>query len=235
MHLWQTFKSDTCTGRKQSMRSIVRAIQILLFALAMSGGAPTDAAAENITAAGRELASKFDSFDVEHRWIAGAHVDWQTGLPDGKAERLPGKHTHCSAFVASAAETLGVYILRPPEHGQVLLANAQNEWLASPMATAAGWRRLNDAREAQAAANRGQLVVASYHNHRDDIPGHIAIVRPSEKSDTQIAEEGPDIIQAGGHNYTSTTVKHGFANHPAAWGRNEIGYYAHDLKSEAHK
>ena len=88
---------------------------------------------------------------MEHHWIAGEHVDWQTGLPDGKAERLPGKHTHCSAFVASAAEALDVYILRPPEHGQVLLANAQNEWVASPMATAAGWRRLNDAQEAQAA------------------------------------------------------------------------------------
>ena len=162
---------------------------------------------------------------MEHHWIAGEHADWRTGLPDGKAERLPGKHTHCSAFVASAAEALGVYVLRPPEHGQVLLANAQNEWVASPMATPAGWRRLNDAQEAQAAPNRGQLVVASCHNYRDDIPGHIAIVRPSEKSDSQIAEEGPEIIQA--------TVKRGFASHPSAWGHNEIAYYAHDLKSDA--
>ena len=217
------------------MRSIARVIQALFFALALSGVAASGAVAEGITAAGRELASKLDSFDVENHWIAGEHVDWQTGLPDGKPEKLPGKHTHCSAFVASAAETLGVYILRPPEHGQVLLANAQNEWLASPMAAAAGWRRLNDAREAQAAANRGELVVASYHNHRDDIPGHIAIVRPSEKSDAEIGEEGPEIIQVGGHNYTMTTVKRGFASHPAAWGHNEIAYYAHVLKLGEHE
>jgi hypothetical protein len=59
--------------------------------------------------------------------------------------------------------------LRPPEHGQKLLANAQSEWLAEEGA-ARGWVRLADADQAQAAANRGLLVVASYHNHHDDRP-----------------------------------------------------------------
>ena len=59
---------------------------------------------------------------VESKWIAGEHVYWDTGLPTGVPETSPGKHTHCSAFVAAAAKNLGVYILRPPEHGQKLLA-----------------------------------------------------------------------------------------------------------------
>jgi hypothetical protein len=144
-------------------------------------------------------------------------------------ETSSGKHTHCSAFVAAAAKKLGVYILRPPEHGQKLLANAQNEWLAAEGPTH-GWHKLADAREAQADANRGLLVVASYRNHHDDRPGHIAIVRPGTKTPAQIAAEGPDVIQAGAVNATSISIKAGFAGHPAAWRDNEIAYYAHEVK-----
>lgn len=183
---------------------------------------------DEISPAGRQLAQKLDSFDVEKHWPAHLHVNWETGDPDGKPEKGTGAHTHCSAFVASAAKQLGVYILRPPEHGQVLLANAQNEWLKSEGA-AQGWHHLKDGAEAEAAANKGELVVASYHNHHDNKPGHIAIVRPSTKSAEAIASEGPDMVQAGGHNYNVVSAKKGFAGHPAAWRDNEIEYYAHDL------
>ena len=61
---------------------------------------------------------------------------------------------------------------------------------------ASGWVKLANAAEAQAAANRGLLVVASYHNHHDDRPGHIAIERAGDKTAEQIAAEGPDVIQA---------------------------------------
>jgi hypothetical protein len=167
--------------------------------------------------------------DVENKWIAGQHIYWETGFPTGVPETSPGKHTHCSAFVAAAAKTLGVYILRPPQHGQMLLANAQNEWLAA-QGSENGWTRLADADAAQAAANRGQLVVASYHNHHDDRPGHIAIVRPGAKTVEQIAAQGPDAIQAGAINRTSISVKDAFAGHPAAWRDHEIVYYGHDVK-----
>ena len=126
-------------------------------------------------------------------------------------------------------KNLGVYILRPPEHGQKLLANAQSEWLAEEGA-ARGWVRLADANQAQAAANRGLLVVASYHNHHDDRPGHIAIVRPGSKTAEQMAAEGPDVIQAGSVNKTSISLRDGFAGHPAAWRDHEIVYYAHEVK-----
>src|SRR5271167_1948106 len=113
---------------------------------------------------GHQLANFLDTLQVESRWPAGVHVNWETGLPDGRTERFEGKHTHCSAFVASAAKQLGVYILRPPEHGQMLLANAQYDWLADQGA-AHGWAPVSDGYEAQKAANRGFLVVASYKNH----------------------------------------------------------------------
>lgn len=177
---------------------------------------------------GRRLGAFLDSLQVESRWPAGVHVDWESGLPDGKVEHFEGKHTHCSAFVASAAKQLGVYILRPPEHGQTLLANAQYDWLRDEGASK-GWSPLPDGYEAQRAANRGYLVVAAYKNHSSEKPGHIVIVRPSGKTRAEILADGPDIIQAGGHNYNRTTLRHGFADHPAAWGNNEVVYYSHVL------
>lgn len=181
-----------------------------------------------ISPAGTKLAAVIDAMDVEHHWPAGVHVSWQTGDPDGREETSPGKHTHCSAFVAATAKRLDVYVLRPPEHKQILLANAQYDWLAGEGA-AQGWRPVAGAIEAQAAANAGELVVATYKNPHDDKPGHIAIVRPSDKSDAQIRSEGPQIAQAGAENYASTSLKVGFSGHPAAWRDAAVRYYAHAI------
>jgi hypothetical protein len=85
---------------------------------------------------------------------------------------------------------------------------------------------------AQAQANEGRLVVATYRNHNDDKPGHIAIVRPTDKSESAIRAEGPQITQAGGTNYRSTSLQTGFSGHPAAWGRGEVRYYAHDVAAQ---
>jgi hypothetical protein len=174
------------------------------------------------------LAQFLDRTRVEELWPAGIHIDWQSGVPDGKPEKSAGKHTHCSAFVASIAKRLGVYILRPPEHGQILLANAQYDWLADE-GTQHGWTPIGDALQAQESANRGYLVVATYRNHQDDKPGHIAIVRPSARSRRDIESAGPQITQAGGTNYSSTTLERGFAGHPSAWTHREVRYYAHAI------
>jgi hypothetical protein len=182
-----------------------------------------------ISPKGLALERFLDGLDVDRRWIAGVHIDWETGIPDGKPEKLPGKHTHCSAFVASAAKKLGIYILRPPEHGQVLLANAQFEWLEGEQGRVNGWRPIADGIAEQAAANEGDLAVATYHNKHDDKPGHIAIIRPGTKTAQAIAAEGPNVIQAGGTNYMSTNLKQGFAGHPGAFARNEIKYYTHAI------
>jgi hypothetical protein len=199
--------------------------RLFVFCLFASAWVPAPSWSAGISANGARLASLLDQTRVEERWPAGVHITWESGLPDGRPESGEGKHTHCSAFVAAVAKRFGVYILRPPEHGQILLANAQYDWLAA--GGNAGWVELRDALKAQQAANHGDFVVATYRNHHDNKPGHIAIVRPSEKSAREIAAEGPQITQAGGVNYLSTSLKQGFAGHPAAWNRNEVRYYMH--------
>jgi hypothetical protein len=182
--------------------------------------------ATDITTAGARLVNMLNQTRVEELWPAGVHVSWETGEPDGRPEKTGGKHTHCSVFVAATARKLGVYILRPPEHGELLLANAQYDWLSN-QGQLYGWQEVQGGEQAQEFASRGYLVVATYRNHHDSNPGHIAIVRPSSKSVREIQANGPQITQAGGTNYISTTLKQGFADHPGAWANNEVRYFAH--------
>ncbi len=182
-----------------------------------------------IIPAGERLAAILDGMNVESLWLAQEHVNWETGEPDrGGEDEGPGHHTHCSAFAAAAAKRLGVYLLRPPEHGQKLLANAQFEWLGSAAAQKQGWQSVKDMREAQRLANRGSLVVVTFQNPDQNLPGHIAVVRPSEKSFEALQHDGPQIIQAGIHNHASTVVRIGFLNHPGAW-PDGVRYYVHTL------
>ena len=187
--------------------------------------------ATEIRSPGRQLVRFLDSLQVEERWIAGAHVDWRTGEPDGRPVSDSGAHSHCSALVAAACERLGVYILRPPEHPQTLLANAQCDWLLERGATE-GWTPVSGAAEAQSAANRGKLVVAVYRNLKSRKPGHIAIVRPSDRSEESVRQDGPEVIQAGQENYASVPLKVGFRHHPDAWKRSEVRFFAHEISWE---
>jgi hypothetical protein len=161
--------------------------------------------------------------EVESRWMPGDPVDWRTGAYDPSAIRL---RSHCSTFVAAACARFDVYILRPPEHSEWLLSNAQCEWLEHEGA-GHGWQRVENAATAQRLANRGHVVVAGYQNPNDDKSGHIAVVRPSTKSRAMIETEGPDVIQAGAVNCVQTTAKNAFRFHRGAWSRGEIRYYSH--------
>ncbi len=89
-----------------------------------------------IAARAKGFAAFIDSLDVEHHWLPGIAVDWQTGEPTNQFT-VPSTDTHCSAFAALAAREVGVYLLQPPDHhpsrhtqeGQEYLANAQSFWL----------------------------------------------------------------------------------------------------------
>jgi hypothetical protein len=83
-------------------------------------------------------------------------------------------------------------------------------------------------REAQRLANQGNLVLVLFQNPDQRVPGHIAIVRPSEKSLKALREDGPQTIQAGNHNHDSTNVRIGFQNHPGAW-PDGVLYYVYRL------
>jgi len=197
-------------------------VAILSFAVAASGKAA------EITPAGQELSRFLDGFHVEGLWLPGQHVNWKTGKYTG-----PGtsSSTHCSAFVAAVCLRADIYILRPPDHSVVLLANAQYDWLRSD-GSKHGWKRVASMTEAQRLANEGQLVVASYKNPDPKKHGHIAIVRPCTKGAQPIALEGPQIIQAGGTNWNSTTLKEGFKRHPDAWRDGHILFFAHTVDSK---
>jgi hypothetical protein len=182
-----------------------------------------------ITAQGERLAAYLDATGVDHLWLAGWHVDWRTGAADRPEPGGPEARTHCSAFVAAVAERLGAYILRPPEHPQSLLANAQMGWLGRDGGQS-GWQPVADAAAAQHLANTGMLVVAAFQNPDPHRPGHIAVIRPSLKTAAELAGEGPQETQAGAMNALSTTIASGFRRHRGAWdpdGTGAIRYYAH--------
>ena len=173
-----------------------------------------------------ELWRRLESMEVEKLWLPGAIVDWKTGLPTGQPIKdAKSKHTHCSQFVAAVSERLAIPLLRPPEHGVVLLANAQYDWLAADAGKRAGWVALKDGAAAQAAANDGRLVLASLKNPEATRPGHIAVVRPGTKDAGLLAQEGPDVMQAGGTNALRTSLRKGFGNHKKEY--DQIAFYAH--------
>jgi hypothetical protein len=184
-----------------------------------------------IVPAGARLAAFLDGTGVDHLWLPGFKVNWETGasISSWNDDR---PHTHCSAFVASAAKRLGIYVLRPPEHSAILLANAQMGWLRSSAAVGAGWRALSDIKSVQTRANQGDLVLAAYENPDPDRSGHIAIVRPSDIDATTLLADGPLVTQAGGHNALSVPLARGFANHRGAWvggGNGDIRFFAHAI------
>jgi hypothetical protein len=212
----------------------------LTAAISPLAGRPAAAARGEIPPAGQRLASLLDGMNVESLWIAGFPVDWRTGQATGPRKTTPGGHTHCSAFAAAVADRLGLYLLRPPEHGQDWLANAQEMWLngrgaarAMP-AREAGWEKIGALADAGASehavsrANAGHLVVAVYFQPPDggrQRPGHIAVVRPSEKAPGLVRAEGPDVTQAGGHNHRVASLREGFASHKAGWREGSIEYF----------
>jgi len=198
---------------------------------------------------GDRLRVFLDGSHVETRWIADFHVIWQTGQRVGPAHGDPAENTHCSAYVAAMALYLDFYVLRPPNHKQFLLANAQVAWLGGegdapgPTAAQSGWRALGASGEAGAldaavtAANLGKLVFAGYLQPPTagpggtsvQKPGHICIVRPQ---DGFPADEGPQVATAGVKNFKSASMRFAFGDHPLAFPDN-IQLFVHDTALEA--
>lgn len=184
-----------------------------------------------IDSSGKKLKDYYLSLNVENLWIAGHHVNWETGEPD-KPESREGIKTHCSAFVASACERVGIYILRPPEHGQVLLSNAQYDWLYGKQATKEGWGEIKENRysTAQQYANDGYIVIAAIKNKDDSKPGHIALIMPYEIDVKTLADNGPELIQAGTENSNSISLKEGFKHHLKKWPEDDIVFFYNENK-----
>lgn len=218
---------------------LTRLAWILALALLAAAPARAQQPPDPITPAGHQLTAILDGMNVESLWQRGYHIDWLTGVAEGPPETTPGGHTHCSAFAAAVADKLGIYLLRPPEHSQMWLANAQERWLNSAEDT--GWQRIGRLSDPGASlkavdlANNGKLVVAVYYqpphmtpNGPQKRPGHIAIVRPSDKPLAEIEADGPDVIQAGMQNHQLVPMRLGFASHKAGWTSGAIEYFWHE-------
>jgi hypothetical protein len=203
---------------------------LLLLGPGTAGTAAEPSCCGPISASGHRLEAVLDGMEVETLWQAHEHVNWETGQPDkGDDYDGPGRATHCSAFAAAVAKKLGVYMLRPPDHGQILLANAQAEWFHTPRGRVAGWRAVSGPQQAQTLANEGNLVAIVYESPDPHTPGHIALVRPAERPQRLLDENGPSIIQAGRKNYARTSAKVGFQAHPGAW-PDGVRYYMHAVE-----
>jgi hypothetical protein len=195
-----------------------------------------------ITEKGVALSRILDDMHVDKKWLSSVeNIDWQTGEvkncphreKDTKHPAYEKKsHTHCSSFVAAACEKMGIYILRPPEHSAVMLSNAQYLWLLE-IGPSKEWTQVFLPTEAQELANQGNIVVAVWKNPDTEKPGHIVIVRPSEKSESLIISDGPDIIQAGHKNYNNTTLREGFKQHKGAFENSEILFFSHQIPDAA--
>jgi hypothetical protein len=182
---------------------------------------------------GKNLRKFYLSMNVENLWIAGAHIKWETGEVD-KPDATTSIHTHCSAFVAATCQRLGLYILRPPQHGQELLANGQFDWLKTAEARQKGWVLITASSkvalyaQAQRMANTGHVVVAIAKNPDETKPGHAALVMPKEIDSDALIENGPMIIMAGKHNFNSISLKNGFKSHISVWPENEILFFVNN-------
>jgi hypothetical protein len=205
--------------------SLSVAIGLLVATSFLRGNEPSGKGSPSvITAKGKHLAQVLDEMEVEKYWQPGVAIYWKTGK---HAPNQSQHATHCSAFVAAACERLGVYILRPPEHSQVLLANAQQKWLLIE-GEKKGWRQVKSWSVAQQRANDGDLVVASYKNANPDKPGHVALVRPSTRSPESITRDGPDFIWAGLHNHNCGSLDECFHEH-----KDQVLFFVHAPSSAA--
>ena len=171
-----------------------------------------------VDSAGIKLRQFYLNENVEHLWLAGIHVNWETGEPD-KPDATKNIKSHCSSFVASVCKQKHIYILRPPEHKTTLLANAQYDWLFTQDATDKGWKQIKDSvyKSAQILANKGYVVIAVCKNPNPKKSGHIAFVMPFVKKDEDLSKEGPTLIQAGMTNSNFISLKEGFKHHIVDW------------------
>jgi hypothetical protein len=204
----------------RTLRSTMFLWTLLLCTVAVRAGEPLPVMNEGV-----KLRETLDMMDVMNRWKPNEHIThWKTGESDDKTG---GPKTHCSLFAAAVCWKLDAPLLSPPP--QTLLANRQQDWLFDE-GKKKGWKKLDDALEAQKLANEGVLVLASYKNPDAKKAGHIAVVRPSEIDAAALKKSGPRITQAGATNYEDTDVKTGFKNHPGAFENGEILYFAYQSK-----
>jgi len=162
-------------------------------------------------------------------------ANWPTERAAGGRPRAP--HPLQRLCRGGGPVSRHLYILRPPNHPQLRLANAQVDWLggvgteSGPTASESGWTPLGASGDnvvldaAITAANAGKLVIARYFQPPTEQPdgtqtqgaGHICVVRPQ---DSFPSDEGPQVATPGVQNFKSASMMFAFGDHPLAWPDN---------------
>lgn len=162
-----------------------------LFSLSAVAQAPAPNSATLVSCAGltgngATLCQTLTTLNPAGGWAYGQHVNWLTGVTDRVAGSVPVSTSgHGALFTAAAAYAQGIYVLRPPRHAELGLANDQFIWMwnqsvanTSPTAATAlpvGWSIVGTSASAnamwlaQSIANQGGLVVAAYSDAFDDV------------------------------------------------------------------
>ena len=133
--------------------------------------------------------------------------------------------TYCNIFVWDVTRAMGAEVphwlddaanigVPGAPHAHEININGGLIWMRAHSA-AHGWRSVNG-EQAQDAANQGLIAVVMWQNQTGG-HGHTAMVRPGT-----LNALGPEIAQAGAHNFNRGHVKNGFGNH------GPLEYFVHD-------
>lgn len=168
-----------------------------------------------------KLEKVLNSMDLSTKWLPGYNVDCLTG------ERVKEKSTtvsssHCSCFVFAVCKKMNIKMIGTPEYKQYHLSTNQMRWLKTDDAKKSGWNEINGSLNekylmSQKKANNGYLVIAGVEQD-NEIRGHIAIVRPSNKMDFYVKNEGPEVMSSSTINTVSSSL------------RDDFLYYQKDMK-----
>ncbi len=168
-----------------------------------------------------KLEKVLNSMDLSTKWLPGYNVDCLTG------ERVKEKSTtvsssHCSCFVFAVCKKMNIKMIGTPEYKQYHLSTNQMRWLKTEDAKKSGWNEINGSLNekylmSQKKANNGYLVIAGVEQD-NEIRGHIAIVRPSNKMDFYVKNEGPEVMSSSTINTVSSSL------------RDDFLYYQKDMK-----
>lgn len=139
---------------------------------------------------------------------------------------LPDANTYCNIFAWDVSRAMGAeiphwvdnagHIAAPgAPHAHEININGGVNWMRSQGVNQFGFHSATPA-EAQNAANQGKLAVVMWKNTGSG-HGHVAVVRPGT-----LTAGGPEIAQAGRHNFNDGHVVNGFGQ------LGPLEYFWHD-------
>ena len=140
---------------------------------------------------------------------------------------LPGNgNTYCNIFAWDVSRAMGAEIAHWVDpsgniaapfapHANEININGGVNWMNDHGVNQFGWKH-STPQQAQDAANQGKLAVVMWKNTGSG-HGHIAVIRPGS-----VNNGGPEIAQAGRHNFNDGHVVNGFGQ------LSPLQYFSHD-------